>query len=82
MLMKCTVQMDGPGPFEKIVAVETANGTLEVIVDVDQVHDSLLNVESVYRRNGQTLVELPRESTTGQTRVWVPTDSIIHENAA
>ena len=61
MLMKCTVQMDGPGPSETIVAVETVSGVMELIVDVDQVQNNYLNVESVHNRNGQTLVELPRE---------------------
>jgi hypothetical protein len=82
MLMKCTIQMDGPGPSETIVAVETIDGMMELIVDVDQVHDNYLNVESVYKRNGHILVELPRESTSGQTRVWVDSGSIVQDYAA
>ena len=81
MLMKCRVEMDGPGPSEKIVVVETIGGTMELIVDEDCVSSGdLLRVEAVFRKNGSTLVELPRESTSGQTRVWVRTAE-IHEGA-
>jgi hypothetical protein len=81
MLMKCSVQMRGPGPSETIVVVETDSGMMEIIVDVDSVKDDrLLFVESVHKRNGSTLVELPRESTSGQTRVWVPTKNTMQES--
>jgi hypothetical protein len=77
MLMRCRVEMDGPGPSEKIVIVTTSTGTMELIVDEDCLSEgNLLRVESVFRKNGSTLVELPRESTSGQTRVWVPTAEI------
>jgi hypothetical protein len=77
MLLKCRIEMDGPGPSEKIVVVVTDGGTMEIIVDEDCVsHGNLLRVESVFRKNGSTLVELPRESTSGQTRVWVPSAEI------
>jgi hypothetical protein len=82
MLMKCQVEMDGPGPSEKIVMVVTSQGTMELIVDEDCVTGgNLLRVESVLRKNGSTLVELPRETTSGQTRVWVPTAETIQEAA-
>jgi hypothetical protein len=35
MLMKCEVEMDGPGPSEKIVNVVTIHGKMELIVDED-----------------------------------------------
>jgi hypothetical protein len=82
MFMKCSVQMIGPGPSETIVRVETDSGAMEVVVDVDSVKDnSLLYVQAVHRRNGSTLVELPRESTSGQTRVWVPTADTVQDSA-
>ena len=40
MLMKCTVQMAGPGPSETIVEVETTDGPMEVIVDVEAMREA------------------------------------------
>ena len=78
MFMKCHVAMEGPGPSEMIVKVTTNDGDMEVIVDVDSVSDrKLLIVEQIFRKNGSTLVELPRESTSGRTRVWVPTAEMV-----
>jgi hypothetical protein len=75
--------MVGPGPSETIVEVDTINGPVEIIVDVEQViDDNLLVVESIFVKNGSTLVELPRESISGQSRVWVSTDSTVRESHA
>jgi hypothetical protein len=82
MPMKCEVEMDGPGPSEKIVNVVTIHGKMELIVDEDCVTSgNLLRVESVLKKNSSMLVELPRETTSGQTRVWVATADTIQEAA-
>jgi hypothetical protein len=72
MFLKCTVRMEGPGPSEKIVEVETSDGPMELVVDIDSLCGvDRLAVQPVHRNNGKTLVELPRESTSGQSRVWI-----------
>lgn len=68
---------DGLHPTEVVVAVDTDQGSVKLVID----RDSLLNdfIEVGYplaRRNGHVLVELPRETTSGLWRVWVESGSI------
>lgn len=77
-ILKCRKLMEGPGPSEAIVEVVTKDGdTLELIVDTDLVEDDYLRIGPVVaRQNGGLLIELPRETVSGQTRVWVSSDRV------
>jgi hypothetical protein len=77
MRLKCHVLMRGPGPSETIVAISTADGSEEVVVDASLIHDDGLEVGRVLEKTkDRALVELPRESATGRWRVWVPRSAL------
>ena len=61
----------GPGPSETVVAVNSTTGQVELIVDSRSLKDDLLEVGAVADHNGSFLVEFPRETLSGQWRVWV-----------
>jgi hypothetical protein len=73
MRIKCKQLLEGPGPSEEIVAVTTADGTLEeVVVYTGLVKDGYLQVGPVLGKEAdKVLVELPRESASGRWRIWV-----------
>jgi hypothetical protein len=77
VLIMCEQVSDGPGPSEKVVAVRTTEGASEeVVVHCSQVRDQALEVSRIADRNGDVLVELPRESTSGNWRIWVSGTSL------
>lgn len=65
--------MDGPGPNEKVVKVQQATGVWEeVVTSSASVFDGrLLETAHIMTKDGQSLVELPRESASGKWRLWV-----------
>ncbi|HEV7371243.1 hypothetical protein [Arenibaculum sp.] len=46
------------------------------MVHCSQVRDQALEVSRIADRNGDVLVELPRESTSGNWRIWVSGTSL------
>jgi hypothetical protein len=70
---------EGQHPSEIVVAVRTADGSLEkLIVDRRSIRDNSLEVGYPVGENGANLlVELPRESVRGVWRVWVPREAIL-----
>ena len=81
MQIKCKHLMDGPGPSEAIVSIVTADGQQEeVVVYTGLLRDGYLEVGPVLgNRDGETLVELPRESASGRWRVWVPETEVVED---
>lgn len=75
---------EGQHPSEVLVAVRTADGTLEkVVVDQRSLRDDTLEVGyPVGEKGADFLVELPRESVRGVWRVWVPRNVFSEEAAA
>lgn len=74
--VNCTF-VDGLVPNEKIAQICGADGKLEEVeVSIQNVSGSTLMAYEVGRRQGEVLVELPRESTSGRWRMWVK-DSLI-----
>ena len=62
MRLKCNILMRGPGPSETTVAISTADGREEVVVDAALIHDDGLEVSRVLEKTkDRALVELPRE---------------------
>jgi hypothetical protein len=66
--------VDGPGPNERTARLLTADGRrVEVTAHASSFHGSaLLASRPLLRRDGAVLVELPRESASGDRRLWVP----------
>lgn len=72
MRIPCSNIIEGPGPSENIVTVRTATGAEEeVIVHKSSVENQQLKVSRIGNEDGRVLVELPRESTLGNWRIWV-----------
>ena len=70
--VRCQDVMEGPGPGEKVVKVQTPEGWEEVIAPVSSVKQGFLITSAVLdRRDGKVLVELPRESASGRWRLWI-----------
>jgi hypothetical protein len=74
MFVKISMIAEGPGPSEAVIGVQTAGGQIEeVVLSKRNVEGGLLNVGSpLLTRDENYLIELPRESTSGRWRVWVP----------
>ncbi len=66
--------VDGPGPNERTARLLTADGRrVEVTAHTSSFRGSSLVVSRpLICRAGAALVELPRESASGDRRVWVP----------
>lgn len=72
--MQLRVRTIGPGMYEDevLVAVRTREGEEELLLDSVSVEGERVEVGNpVGGMNGHLLVELPRETTRGQWRVWV-----------
>lgn len=78
MLIKVTLLADGHGPFEKLIGVKTADGVEQVIVSERILKGTAIEVGlALSQENNNILVELPRESTRGRWRVWVPYSEVV-----
>lgn len=84
MFIKCMPLMDGPGPSEKLVAIQTAEGTQEeVAVYTGLVKNGFLEVgPAISRDQNRVLVELPTESASGRWRIWVKNSQFSEAAAA
>ncbi len=77
MRIKFTGQREGSIPLETVVTIATARGrTEDIIVHRSQVHEKSIEVAYVGEKDGLLLVELPRESLSGRSRVWVPKSAV------
>ncbi|MBI1207382.1 MAG: hypothetical protein GC191_08840 [Azospirillum sp.] len=80
MRVKCKFEMDGPGPAEAVVSIQTADGHgEEVIVYKPSILHNMIEVGSTLQSDPaakRALIELPRESVTGQWRIWVPLSAL------
>ena len=71
--------MDGPGPGEALVTFSTASGKSEqVVINQAAIENNMILVGYPIReKEEQSLIELPRETSSGQWRVWVPKAVIV-----
>jgi len=71
---------EGQHPSERMIAVTTASGTREnVMVDRRSIRNNN-EIEIGYpvaSEGDRYLIELPRETTTGQWRVWVKQSDVF-----
>ena len=79
--MRMRVQEVGPGlhPSEVVVEVQTTQGSERLVIDRTAITDGSLFIgwRSLAQRNGEVLVELPNETMSGTSRIWVRSDDII-----
>ena len=78
--MRVRVQSVGAGrrPHDVVIELNTATGPQRMIVDNRTVEAGSLAVGYPLRRDdGFVLVALPRETTSGSFRVWVPAQDIL-----
>ncbi len=73
---------EGLHPTEVVISVNTVKGLVNLVIDKESLIEELIEVGyPVARREGQMLVELPRETTSGQWRVWVEDDAVEEVSA-
>ena len=77
-LVKCDILGNGPGPSEKVVEIATTEGTEEVVLHSSSLdNEGRIEVGVFEYQKDRALIELPRESTSGRWRVWVPLAAIV-----
>ena len=77
MRIKFKSRREGPIALEAVVTIATGNGrTEEVIVHRSQVDERSVEVYYIGEREGLLLIELPRETMSGRSRVWVPKSAV------
>jgi len=77
--IRIAVLGEGQHPSERMVAVTTADGSREnVMVDRRSIDNDTIDVGyPVASEADRYLIELPRETTTGQWRVWVKQSDVL-----
>jgi hypothetical protein len=77
MRIKCKTVLEGPGPFEAIVAIGRSDGREEeVVVPREMIENDTLRVGRVAEKQDSILIELPIESAFGNWRIWVNSSSV------
>lgn len=81
MRLKIEKQGEGLHPNEAVVAVNTKDGPVMMVVDQAIIFpdDSVVIGWPVASDSNGFLVELPRETENGSWRVWVPETEIISD---
>jgi hypothetical protein len=83
MLVKVKNLGEGLHPSEAFVSVETRNGPEELAVDAKGVRNGTLPIGWPVGREGDFfLVELPRPTVRGFSRVWVRKEQLVPEKRA
>lgn len=73
---------EGLSPRERMAQIKTSEGPEYLIVDSSCIGKGYIEVGFPVRvRNGDYLIELPRETVRGSWRVWVPKDQLIGAEA-
>lgn len=79
--IKCESIQRGDMPLERLVTLHTADGQLkQVNVPVTQLNGALLTAHEVPSARlsvQRVLVELPRETVTGDWRVWMHPQDVV-----
>jgi hypothetical protein len=79
--LRVTYLREGQHPSETMVSVPTANGSVATtIVDADSFEDGSIEIGYPVASDAKRyLVELPRETLTGQWRLWVKREDVVGE---
>lgn len=72
-MVRVKFEKKSPGPVasEALVEISTTTGNVEVVVHSSQVNNDGLEAGWIGKSGDKVLVELPRETVSGQWRVWV-----------
>ena len=72
MRIRCLSRREGGAPLEVVVTIPTARGeTEQALVHRGYLDERSLEVTYIGEQDGLLLVELPGESISGRSRVWV-----------
>jgi hypothetical protein len=77
--MRVKIQEIGKGlhPSEVVVQIQTVEGSEQPVIDRRSIDNGSIDIEYPVRTSdGHYLIELPRETTRGSWRIWVPKDMI------
>jgi len=77
MRIKFANRRNGSIPSEMVVTIDAIGGNEDVIVHQSQVDATSVEVGFISEKDGQLLVELPRETMSGRWRVWVPRSAAV-----
>jgi len=73
---------EGLDPRERLAEIRSSEGSEYLILDESSVKLGSIEVGFPIRvRNGDYLIELPRETVRGAWRVWVPKSEVIEAEA-
>jgi hypothetical protein len=82
--MRVRVREIGPGlhPSETVVEVRTIDRPEKLVVDRKSIQDQSISagLRPLAQKNGQWLIELPRETMSGTWRVWVSRNELITDD--
>ena len=68
----------GATSSERVAYIKTASGqSIEVILDVSQANHRSVVAAEIGRKDNDVLIELPRETSSGDWRVWVNKNQIM-----
>lgn len=82
--MKLKISRVRPGlhPSESVVAVKTVDGVQRLVVSEQSISENTIEVGAIRRDGDRYLVELPRETQSGEWRVWVFESELQREKVA
>ena len=64
-------------PSERTVSFRAGDRHYEMVVDQEDVADGTLVVYVVAERNGDAMIDLPRETFTSGSRIRIPTAELL-----
>jgi hypothetical protein len=68
----------GANSSERVAYIKTASGgKAEVILDVSQANHHSVVAAEIGRKDDRVLIELPRETSSGEWRVWVSKKQLV-----
>ena len=67
-----------PGPFstERVVTFQVGDTRYQLVVDQEDVRDGRLRVMVLGKNSGKALIDLPRDTFSGGSRMYVPVESL------
>lgn len=76
MRLTITSIREGLHPKEMVVAIKTTEGTQRLVVSRSTIDHDEIEVGLIRLDGSRALIELPRETQTGEWRVWVSSDQL------
>lgn len=68
----------GANTSERVAYITTASGTkAEIILDTSQANHNSIVAAEISRKDNNVLIELPRETSSGDWRVWVNKKQLV-----